>query len=163
MIVEILPFTESQRAVGIDNSDPLIITLLRGMERQLNIGRVFSFAAILFLVQVTVSAAATLIAGADNLNSFRFYEYVLFLYLPVLFFSAVVFTIFATKQAEYLWLHALMVLVSTEIFGFLVISLIMQEFYLAPTWPVELSVSFFALLVGSVVGTKVWGVQPSAT
>ncbi|WP_102795128.1 hypothetical protein [Bowmanella denitrificans] len=116
------------------------------MEWQLNIGKVFKFAAILFLVQVAVSTAVTLITGPDNLSSSGVQEYMLFMHLPVLLFSVFVFGAFASKQTEKLWLHGLVILILSESFGFVAISLLMQEVYLAPTWPFELSVLLIALI-----------------
>jgi len=94
--------------------------------------------------------------GANNLAAFSFGEYFAFQLLPLSILAVGLYALMAMRNVAEAWSYASIVFSSGFLLGLIIVSAIMQELYISPTWFIELPISLVSVVLGTFIGIK-WG------
>jgi len=97
-----------------------------------------------------------MVIGVENLAALSFDEYFTYQLLPSSILAIFIYALMARLDSVKAWIYATIVFIFNSILGFLIISLLMQELYISPTWFVELPLSVFSAIAGTLIGVN-WG------
>ncbi|ABX48900.1 hypothetical protein G3485_20300 [Shewanella baltica] len=121
----------------------------------LNFLSILKYSLILFVIQTAVSTASTMLNDVDNLASRSPSNLLMYHYIPTILVSLLVLSFYAKTQRNWILLHLLAVFSLSELFGFAVVSILMGEFYVSPTWFIDLPIAALVIGLSAIIGSKV--------
>ncbi|MGZ9897012.1 hypothetical protein [Shewanella gaetbuli] len=81
--------------------------------------------------------------------------------LPPFLPATAMYAFMANGNKTQAWSYAVTVLSLGFLLGTMILSLLMQQIYISPTWFVELSLSVVSAITGTLIGTK-WRAKKEA-
>lgn len=123
----------------------------------LNFLSILKYSLILFAIQTAVSTVSTMLYGVDKLASQSPLNLFTHQYIPSILVSLVVLTFYAKTQNSQILLHLLAVVSLSELLGFAVVSILMMEVYMPPTWFIDLPITALIIVLSAIIGRKVRG------
>jgi len=75
-------------------------------------------------------------------------------YIPAILVSLLVLSFYARTLRSRILLHLLAVVSLSELFGFAVVSILMGEFYVPPTWFIDLPIAVLVIGLSAIIGSK---------
>ncbi|MGI2219569.1 hypothetical protein ACRN94_21705 [Shewanella baltica] len=121
----------------------------------MNFLSILKYSLILFAIQTAVSTASTMLNGVDNLASRSPSNLLMYHYIPTILVNLLVLSFYAKTQRRRILLHLLAVVSLSELFGFAVVSILMGEFYVSPTWFIDLPIAALVIGFSAIIGCKV--------
>lgn len=118
--------------------------------------RIVKYTLIMFVLLTALSTFTSMVIGVENLAALSFDEYFTYQLLPSSILAIFIYALMARLDSVKAWIYATIVFIFNSILGFLIISLLMQELYISPTWFVELPLSVFSAIAGTLIGVN-WG------
>jgi uncharacterized membrane protein len=129
----------------------------------LNWSSIIKFSVFHFVALTLVSTLTTLLIGGDNLHKQLPMDLLLYFQIPSAFIGIVVLAFFAKKQIKHTLLHLILAVAISASIGLISVSVIMGEFYFAPTWVVDFPVAALTILVATFIGSYFRGINKKAT
>jgi len=123
---------------------------------QLKVSRIIKYTLLIFVLYIALSTFTSMIVGVDNLAALSFGEYFTFQLLPSSVLAVFLYAIMANRSVTKAWSYAATVFSFGFILGVIIVSAIMQELYISPTWFIELPISLVSVILGTFIGIK-WG------
>ena len=121
----------------------------------LNFLSILKYSLILFAIQTAVSTASTVLYGVENLASQSQSNLFIYQYFPSILVSLLVLSFYAKTLRSRILLHLLAVVSLSELFGFAVVSILMGEFYVSPTWFIDLPIAALVIVLSAIINSKV--------
>ena len=125
----------------------------------LNFLSILKYSLILLVIKTAVSTASTMLYGADNLASQSPSDLFIYHYIPSILVSLLVLSFYAKTQSSHTLLHLLAVVSLSELFGFALVSILMGDFYVSPTWFIDLPIAVLTIGLAAIIGNKVRGLN----
>lgn len=120
----------------------------------MNFLSIIKYSLILFVIQTAVSTASTILNGVDNLVSQSPSNLLMYRYIPTILVSLLVLSFYARTLRSRILLHLLAVVSLSELFGFALVSILMGEFYVSPTWFIDLPIAALVIGLSAIIGSK---------
>jgi len=120
----------------------------------LNFLSILKYSLILFVIQTAVSTASTMLNDVNNLASRSPSNLLMSQYIPAILVSLLVLSFYARTLRSRILLHLLAVVSLSELFGFAVVSILMGEFYVPPTWFIDLPIAVLVIGLSAIIGSK---------
>lgn len=120
----------------------------------MNFLSILKYSLILFVIQTAVSTASTMLNGVDNLASRSPSNLLMYHYIPTILASLLVLSLYAKTQRSRILLHLLTVVLLSELFGFALVSILMGELYVSPTWFIDLPIAVLTIGLAAIIGCK---------
>ncbi|KUM54697.1 hypothetical protein AR688_15580 [Rheinheimera sp. EpRS3] len=121
----------------------------------LNFLSILKYSLILILVKTSVSIASTMYFGVENLAILSPSDLFIYQYIPLILVSLLVLSFYARTQSSRTLLHLLAVVSLSELFGFAVVSILMGELYVSPTWFIDLPIAALIIGLSAIIGSKI--------
>ena len=121
----------------------------------MNFLSIFKYSLILFVIKTAVSTASAALYGVDNLVSQSPSNLFIYHYIPSILVSLLVLSCYAKTQSSQTLLHLLAVVSLSELFGFALVCILMGEFYVSPTWFIDLPIAVLTIGLAAIIGRKV--------
>lgn len=115
---------------------------------------ILKYSLILFVIRTLVSTASTMLFGVDNLPRQTPSDFIIHQYIPSILVSLVILSFYAKTQSSQTLLHLLAVILLSELFAFAVVSILMVEFYVSPTWFIDLPIAVLIIGLSAFIGHK---------
>ncbi|PKM20288.1 MAG: hypothetical protein CVV11_01870 [Gammaproteobacteria bacterium HGW-Gammaproteobacteria-15] len=115
---------------------------------------IIKYSLILFVIQTAVSTTSTILNSVDNLASQSPSNLLMYRYIPTILVSLLVLSFYAKSLRSQIWLHLLAVVSLSELFGFALVSILMGEFYVSPTWFIDLPIVALVIGLSAIIGSK---------
>ena len=121
----------------------------------MNLLSIIKYSLILFVIQTAVSTASTMVYGVDDLANQSPSDFFIYQYIPSILASLLVLSFYAKTQSSRTLLHLLAVVSLSELLSFIVVSILMEEFYVSPTWFIDLPITALVIGLSAIIGSKV--------
>ena len=121
----------------------------------LNLLSIIKYSLILFVIQTAVSTASTMVYGVDDLANQSPSDFFIYQYIPSILASLLVLSFYAKTQSSRTLLHLLAVVSLSELLSFIVVSILMEEFYVSPTWFIDLPITALIIGLSAIIGRKI--------
>lgn len=125
----------------------------------MNFLSIVKYALTLLVIKTAVSTALTMLYGADNLASQSPSNLFIYHYIPSILVSLLVLSFYAKTQSSQTLLHLLAAVSLSELFGLALVSILMGEFYVSPTWFIDLPIAVLTIGLAAIIGRKVRGLN----
>ncbi|WLQ11320.1 hypothetical protein O5O45_16360 [Hahella aquimaris] len=118
----------------------------------MNFLSILKYSLILFVVEVLVGMASTMLWGADNYKSQPLLDYFICQYLPLILPSLLVLSYYAKVQAHNTLPHLVAVVSICGFLGFIIFSALMGEWFFSPLWFIDIPMSALTIGVAMIIG-----------
>ena len=118
----------------------------------LKLFRIVKYTLIMFAILTALSTFTSMVIGVDNLAALSFGEYFAYQLLPPSILAISIYALMAVRETSKAWHYAAAVYISGYILGLSVLSVLMQELYISPTWIVDLLLSVASAISGTLIG-----------
>ena len=125
---------------------------------KLKASRIVKYTFIILVALTALSTFTSMVIGVDNLAALSFGEYFIYRLLPPSTLAVFMYALMAKRDVAKAWSYAASVFMLGFLLSALILSLLMQELYIPPTWFVELPLSIASAIVGTLAGIK-WGIK----
>ena len=115
----------------------------------------------MFVLLTALSTFTSVVIGVDNLATLSFGEYFTYQLMPPSLLAVAMYALMAKRDSAKAWRYTASVFLFGFIMGMLILSLLMQELYIPPTWFVELPLSVASAIVGTLIGIK-WSIKSAS-
>lgn len=116
--------------------------------------RIAKYSILMFASLTALSTFTSMVIGFDNLSALTLAEYFGYQLLPSSILAAALYALMAKRGSDKPWFYAMTVFLISLMLGSITLSLLMQEFYVSPTWFIELPLSAFSAIIGTLIGIK---------
>ncbi|MFB2682850.1 MULTISPECIES: hypothetical protein [Shewanella] len=128
---------------------------------KLKTSRIVKYTLIMFVLLTALSTFTSTVIGVENLAALSFGEYFTYQLLPSSILAISIYALMAKLDSVKAWSYATIVFIFNFILEWLILSLLMQELYIPPTWFIELPLSVLSAITGTLIGGN-WGQKRAA-
>lgn len=128
---------------------------------KLRTSRIVKYTFIMFVLYTALSTFTSVVIGVDNLAALSFGEYFTYQLMPPSLLAVAMYALMAKRDSAKAWRYTASVFLFGFLMGMLILSLLMQELYIPPTWFVELPLSVASAIVGTLIGIK-WSIKSAS-
>jgi len=128
---------------------------------KLRASRIVKYTLIMFVLLTALSTFTSVVIGVDNLAALSFGEYFTYQLMPPSLLAVAMYALMAKRDSAKAWRYTASVFLFGFLMGMLILSLLMQELYIPPTWFVELPLSVASAIFGTLIGIK-WSIKSAS-
>ena len=129
----------------------------------MNWSSIFKFSILHFVALTLLSTFVTLLIGSDNLDKQSGQEFLVYFKLPSFIAGSIILGLFAKSQKTKTLLHLLITSAISSIIAIVIVSLLMGELFISPTWFIDLPLDLISILVAIFIGYYFRGIPKNAT